>query len=132
MFLFRGEKNKLSLFVTGLYAQYEATCRYFSRRCPQLEIPHHTDHSSLLAEVENEIDTLSWPVLLFAGALAGVNGWLATFPFDVVKTRVQSIDWLREDGASHPYRNTFSTFVNSYRSDGLKVFFRGLNPTIIR
>lgn len=36
--------------------------------------------------------SLSWPALLAAGAFAGINGWLATFAFDVVKTRVQSVD----------------------------------------
>ncbi|EJD00003.1 carnitine/acyl carnitine carrier [Fomitiporia mediterranea MF3/22] len=114
------------------FATYEATCRYFSSRGPpKLEDSHLTDHLSLLAEVENEMDSLSWPVLLFAGALAGVNGWLVTFAFDVVKTRVQSVDRFTSP-SSHPYRNTVSTIINSYRSEGLGVFFRGLSPTLLR
>ncbi|PAV19818.1 mitochondrial carrier [Pyrrhoderma noxium] len=113
------------------FATYEGTCRYFSRRQPastSIE-PHNVDHSSLLSEVENEAEKLSWPVLLLAGALAGINGWLPTFAFDVIKTRVQSVD--RHDQGS-PYRTTISTAVNSYRAEGLGVFFRGLAPTLIR
>ncbi|KAL5531173.1 hypothetical protein ACEPAG_4049 [Sanghuangporus baumii] len=121
-------------FGYGAYfATYEATCRYFSRVRPQIDPPHPTDPSSLLDEAEKDMVTLSWPGLLFAGALAGVTGWIATFPFDVVKTRVQSVDRSSEkDRASHPYRNTLSTIVNSYRSEGIACFFRGLTPTIIR
>lgn len=88
--------------------------------------------------MENEIQTLSWPVLLFAGALAGVNGWLATFAFDVVKTRVQSVDLHTlpsmpgSKSEPHPYRNTISTIINSHRAEGFSVFFRGLSPTLLR
>ncbi|KAH8104278.1 carnitine/acyl carnitine carrier [Phellopilus nigrolimitatus] len=136
----------------GVYfATYEATCRYFSRHPPpSSESPldcssdgkQHADHSSLLSEVESEAGALSWPVLLFAGALAGVNGWFTTFMFDVVKTRMQSVD--RRPGSpelhaasrggrsSHPYRTTLSTIVHSYRTEGMSVFFRGLSPTLIR
>jgi len=77
------------------YLKYEATCRYFMslsspvRRSSQT---HIGDHSSLIEEVEGDRGRLAWPALLFAGALAGVMGWLSTFAFDVVKTRVQSVD----------------------------------------
>lgn len=70
----------------------------------------------------------SYPVLL-AGALAGVMSWIVTFPFDVIKTRVQSTISPSRD---HPFRNTWSTIAYSYRQEGFKVFFHGLKPTIIR
>lgn len=87
-------------------------------------------------------------------------GWLVTFPMDVVKTRIQGSDWtplassppvkpperaqllgsnfpnrpsidsvIQED---QPYRTTLSTIVNSYRAEGIRVFYRGLAPTLIR
>lgn len=85
--------------------------------------------------------------LLVAGGVAGVMGWLVTFPFDVVKTRVQSTDWtpinphereplLDSRGSigpkDSPYRTTLSTVLNSYRTEGVSVFYRGLAPTLIR
>lgn len=113
------------------------------------------------------------------------TGWLFTFPFDVVKTRVQgSFDGSIPDTHSfthqaphspspsptprhtspssltrvpvsaspllsypspapsgvgvsvgpdlYPYRTTWSTIVHSYRTEGIRVFFRGLAPTLIR
>jgi len=60
------------------FAAYEATCRCFA-----------TDGANVFARAETEITTLSWPALLLAGGVAGVAGWIATFPLDVVKTRVQ-------------------------------------------
>lgn len=38
------------------------------------------DHSSILVEVESDLDKLSWPVLLLAGGVAGIglsNHWTA-------------------------------------------------------
>ncbi|KAG2021027.1 carnitine/acyl carnitine carrier [Coprinopsis cinerea AmutBmut pab1-1] len=145
---------------------YEATCRLFA--------PPARNSSDIMAHVESEVSTLSWPALLFAGGVAGIAGWLFTFPFDVVKTRIQASKpiYSTPSGAglphhhvnrlargyatatlstpllhgllpertvakvvprdTNPYRSTWSTIVNSYRSEGVGVFFRGLSPTLIR
>ena len=79
-----------------------------------------------------------------AGALAGISGWLATFMFDVVKTRVQSVEYNGPPpgtiaigspimtGTGNPYRTTWSTLINSYHAEGTTFFFRGLTPTLLR
>ncbi|EMD39377.1 hypothetical protein CERSUDRAFT_113021 [Gelatoporia subvermispora B] len=105
------------------FAAYEGTLRLFS------PAPSHPDPSSLIEEAEAERASHSWPALLLSGGVAGVAGWIVTFPFDVVKTRMQSI---QEPVAGHPYSSTWSTIVASYRSEGLRVFFHGLSPTLIR
>jgi solute carrier family 25 carnitine/acylcarnitine transporter 20/29 len=80
---------------------------------------------------------MPWSALFLAGGLAGIAGWLATFPMDLVKTRMQSTEGSPTGltGAKppvDPYRTILSTVVHSYRSEGPKVFFRGLTPTLIR
>ncbi|KAI0069640.1 carnitine/acyl carnitine carrier [Panus rudis PR-1116 ss-1] len=106
------------------FAAYEATLLYFPTRPAE---PY--DHTSLLSEADSTIASHSLFTLLLAGGLAGIAGWIVTFPFDVVKTRIQaSHDYSR----TNPYRNTWSAIIHSHRQDGLSVFFRGLAPTLIR
>ncbi|KIK05677.1 hypothetical protein K443DRAFT_120438 [Laccaria amethystina LaAM-08-1] len=154
------------------FAAYEATCRYLSN-------PAVTplDSSLIMAQVESGMTKLSWPSLLLAGGVAGIGmvficsptlsllilcpstaGWLVTFPFDVVKTRVQGstaalsapaaapipsqtsffpgAPLLDRSGSTatdyNPYRTTMSTIIHSYHSEGINVFFHGLAPTLIR
>ncbi|TFK89510.1 mitochondrial carrier [Polyporus arcularius HHB13444] len=108
------------------FAAYEATLRYWPR--PHAP-PTHDRADSPAKEVESALATHSWPAMLAAGGMAGIAGWVVTFPFDVVKTRVQSTP---PGEPGNPYRSTWSTIVASYRAEGLGVFFRGLAPTLIR
>ncbi|KAJ6561200.1 carnitine/acyl carnitine carrier [Mycena vulgaris] len=90
-----------------------------------------------------EVRAGKWQVLV-AGGVAGIVGWLVTFPLDVVKTRVQgsgpgvvpSIGTASllagAPPSANPYRTTWSAIVQSYRNEGLRVFYRGLAPTLIR
>ncbi|KAG9094417.1 hypothetical protein FRC06_010820 [Ceratobasidium sp. 370] len=102
---------------------------------------------------------LSWPRLMIAGGVAGIAGWVFTFHLDSIKTRVQSIDYAPpryqtsapspsfvpgsnvtglalaraySATASSPYRTTWSTMMYMYRVEGLRSFWKGLWPTIVR
>ncbi|KAA1470274.1 mitochondrial carrier [Dentipellis sp. KUC8613] len=62
--------------------------------------------------------TLSWPRLLLAGGVAGIAGWVFTFPFDVVKTRVQSSadGSLPASASSTPASTSFTAHAGSARA----------------
>lgn len=100
------------------FAAYEATLRYWPRA-----------HSAPLDAGGSKLENHSLAALLTAGGAAGVAGWIVTFPFDVVKTRMQTT---AAGAPNNPYRTMWSTIVASYRAEGLGVFFRGLAPTLIR
>ncbi|KAJ3558518.1 hypothetical protein NM688_g879 [Phlebia brevispora] len=106
------------------FGVYEAVLMLFSQPSS------HPENSPLKPGAESSVRDArkSYPVLL-AGALAGVMSWIVTFPFDVIKTRVQSTLSPTPD---NPFRNTWSTIAYSYRREGFRVFFHGLKPTIIR
>ncbi|KAI0820247.1 mitochondrial carrier [Trametes gibbosa] len=99
------------------FTAYEATLRHW----PRSAFEGGGEDSTLARH--------SIAALLTAGGMAGVAGWVVTFPFDVVKTRMQSATTA---APTNPYRTTWSTIVASYRSEGSGVFFRGLAPTLIR
>ncbi|TFK73731.1 carnitine/acyl carnitine carrier [Pluteus cervinus] len=120
--------------------QYEATCRFLSE-------PVQPAMNPTLVASKQDSNNLSWTALMVAGGVAGVIGWLATFPLDVVKTRVQGSEGfsgappnpgthLLNDAHTNtipnPYRTTLSTIIHSYRNEGIGVFFHGLTPTLIR
>ncbi|KAI0323667.1 mitochondrial carrier [Cubamyces sp. BRFM 1775] len=105
------------------FAAYEATLRYWPRAS------RNCDYANREAGSDSALASHSLAALLTAGGMAGIAGWVVTFPFDVVKTRIQST---AAAAPNNPYRTTWSTIVASYRAEGLGVFFRGLAPTLIR
>jgi len=137
------------------FGSYEATCRI----CTPSPSPS-PDHLAVSTVTPLHVSGPSWSTSLIAGGVAGIVGWLVTFPMDVVKTRVQGSDWTPPAASTvkppervhligptlpgqsslidvvihedQPYRTTLSTIVHSYRAEGIEVFYRGLAPTLIR
>lgn len=107
--------------------QYEAAARYLTAP-PSFGL----NNSSLLLDSSHAGSPPLW-VLLVSGGVAGVVGWLPTFPLDVVKTRMQSTEARSTiQSEINPYRTTISTIRHSYGTSGFRVFFRGLSPTLLR
>ena len=78
-----------------------------------------------LAGEGGSIDDLGPVALCFAGAVSGINAWWPTYPFDVVKSRIQT-------DVTRQYNGIVDCFRKSYRREGMNVFYRGLFPTLMR
>lgn len=65
---------------------------------------------------------------LMAGGLAGTFSWLVTFPIDVIKSRIQT------DGITgkSQYNGIIDCIKQGHKAEGLSLYTRGLNSTLIR
>lgn len=73
-------------------------------------------------------DTISQVKIATYGGLAGEALWLSSYPFDVVKSKMQS-DGL---GADRKYQSMRDCFAKTYRGEGLRGFWKGIGPTLLR
>lgn len=62
---------------------------------------------------------------LIAGGMAGSFSWLVGYPLDIIKTIIQA-------SGTQEAPTIRQVIVSGYREQGLKYFFRGLTPTIVR
>ncbi|XP_048735423.2 solute carrier family 25 member 45-like isoform X2 [Ostrea edulis] len=60
------------------------------------------------------------------GGVAGVVSWALIMPFDVMKSRIQA------DNDRKLYSGFLDCVVKSYKSNGIKIFYRGLSLTSLR
>lgn len=79
-----------------------------------------------VTDSKGNVNTLS---LLLVGGLAGVISWMVTYPLDVMKSRLQA-DGV--NGGEKKYSGLWDCIKKSYKCEGLKVFTKGLNSTLIR
>jgi len=84
-------------------------------------------YARLLSGVKTS-DDASNVAILVAGGLAGMTSWTASYPVDVIKSRIQS------DGAFGPtrYSGIMDCMRQSVKEEGYTVFGRGLNSALIR
>ncbi|KAI9312383.1 mitochondrial carrier domain-containing protein [Dichotomocladium elegans] len=61
---------------------------------------------------------------ILGGGLAGIAAWCSTYPADVIKTRIQA--------EPNKYKGMIDCFRICYQTEGYRVFFRGLTPTLLR
>ncbi|OJJ47533.1 hypothetical protein ASPZODRAFT_24451 [Penicilliopsis zonata CBS 506.65] len=62
------------------------------------------------------------------GGLAGEALWLASYPLDVVKSKMQTDGF----GAQQQFRNMRDCFRKTYAMEGLGGFWKGIGPTMLR
>ena len=66
---------------------------------------------------------------MFAGAMAGYALWLTAYPADIVKSKLQTDALNKTD---RRYKGAIDCIQQTLRQDGIKGFFRGLLPTLVR
>lgn len=62
------------------------------------------------------------------GALVGEVLWITNYPMDVIKSKMQTDGF----GQKQQYHTTFDAVRQTWKAYGLKGFFRGLTPTLVR
>lgn len=84
--------------------------------------------SDKIAGPDNSMDTLGPLWLGLAGGMTGCVVWIASYPFDVPKTKFQT------DGASAKpeYTGSLDCCRKLYSGFGWLVFYKGINPCLIR
>ena len=73
----------------------------------------------------NEIP--QWKVATYGG-LAGEALWLGSYPFDVVKSKMQSDGF----GPNKKYVSMSDCFKQTWRGEGARGFWKGIGPTLLR
>lgn len=69
----------------------------------------------------------SWKIA-FYGGLAGEALWLSSYPFDVVKSKMQSDGF----GDKMKYKSMRDCFAQTWRAEGARGFWKGIAPTLLR
>jgi solute carrier family 25 carnitine/acylcarnitine transporter 20/29 len=66
---------------------------------------------------------------MFAGSMGGLSYWTIAYPFDVVKSAMQSDN---PDPSQRKYKGVADAFSQLYREGGLFRFTRGYSACILR
>lgn len=113
--------------VRGLSGYFQGMSTTILRDVPGFGIYFGT-YELLSHWLSKVLDKNGAVIPLTCGGLAGVISWISTFPFDVVKSRLQA------DGnhGNYRYSGLVDCAVKSYRAEGVGVFTRGLLPTVVR
>ncbi|KAH6955120.1 solute carrier family member 46 [Fusarium avenaceum] len=78
----------------------------------------------------NKVDRKDIPAYKIAlyGGLAGEVLWLSSYPFDVIKSKMQTDGF----GANQRYSTMRDCFAKTWRAEGAGGFFKGIGPTLAR
>ncbi|KAL8936923.1 MAG: hypothetical protein Q9216_004682 [Gyalolechia sp. 2 TL-2023] len=71
---------------------------------------------------------ISAPLIALYGGIAGEALWMASYPFDVVKSKMQSDGF----GAGRRYASMRGCFGQVWQEAGIRGFWKGLGPTLVR
>jgi solute carrier family 25 carnitine/acylcarnitine transporter 20/29 len=71
---------------------------------------------------------IATPKVAFYGGLAGEALWIASYPFDVVKSKMQSDGF----GSEQKFKSMRDCFSKTWAKEGAMGFWKGIGPTLVR
>jgi len=72
---------------------------------------------------------ISSAMVALYGGLAGEALWISSYPFDVVKSKMQSDGF---GAKSQRYSSMRDCFGQTWRGEGMRGFWKGIGPTLVR
>jgi len=82
-----------------------------------------------LVKPGQKVEDLSPLMVLLAGGLGGMAFWAFTYPTDVIKSSLQTDSPVRSE---RKYANYMDAVRKIHKADGIKGFFKGFTPCMIR
>ena len=86
--------------------------------------------SLMYPDVKNE--DLDFFKRLSVSLITGISGQSCALPLDLIKVRMQADGRLKMMGMQPRYKNATDAFFTIIREEGVKAFFTGVSPTLIR
>lgn len=127
--VFRGPMHffKHSIKIHGWKSLFQGMTATIIRETPSYGVYFATFEllSRKISTAKGQNLTLTPIDLMLAGGLAGVAGWLSTYPFDVAKTKMQAAEM-------NTYRSVWHCMIDIYKKEGSGAFTRGMGATILR
>lgn len=114
--------KKEMLGNAAYFVAYESSKTYLTELLYTMQSKHQT---SDFDSKDQRFKT--YGAIATAGGIAGLVYWLAVFPIDTVKSVMQA------DTLQNPkYRGVIDCCEKLYREQGVKRFYQGISPTLIR
>ncbi|KAJ2803215.1 Mitochondrial carrier protein ymc2 [Coemansia guatemalensis] len=82
-----------------------------------------------MAETGKARSEISSVLVCLYGAAAGFAMWLTSYPIDVVKSKMQTDGFA---GSSQKYSGSIDCIRKTFEKEGLRGFFRGISPCLLR
>jgi len=113
----------------GIRGVYQGLCSTLLRECPAYAIYFGIYETLMQKSLKNYKNKSEIPLfhIMTYGAISGVFLWVGTFPFDVIKSRIQadSID-------DRKYKSIMQTFNYIVKENGVAGLYKGLPPCLVR
>lgn len=113
----------------GIKGFYQGLCSTLLREMPGMAL-YFGVYESLMQSQINKYGTKADIPLIYPcifGAISGSCFWTISYPFDVVKSRIQA-----DDISNRKYKSIASTISIIYQNSGINGFFKGIVPCLVR